>query len=159
CPAPEMAEPAAQALTIDRFEIVRHDIFDDEKGLAWPYRLANRAHAVTRESVIRREFLARPGDCPDREALAQTERNLRRLRVLRAATVETQPAASGRPDAVDVRVSTFDTWTTVPRLRFAKVGNRGVWTVGLAERNLFGRGQQVELARRSDLDRDETYLA
>jgi hypothetical protein len=159
CPVPEAPEPAVPAATIDRFDIVRHEVFDDEKGLSWPFRLVNRAHALTRESVIRRELLARPGDCPDHEALAQTERNLRGLGFLRDARVETRPAASGRPDGVDVRVSTFDTWTTVPRLQFARVGNRGVWTVGLSERNLLGRGQQVELARRSDLDRDETYVS
>ena len=34
-----------------------------------------------------------------------------------------------------------------------------MWTVGVAERNLFGRGQQVEVQRRSDIDRDQTLLS
>ena len=77
-----------------------------------------------------------PGDCADAEAVAQTERNLRTMGFLRDARVETVPSVSGGTGAVDVRVSTFDTWTTVPRLRVAQVGNRRVWTFGIAERAL-----------------------
>lgn len=139
--------------------IVRHDIFDPRAGrLSWPYRLVNRLHARTREEVIRREVLVAPGECADAEALAQTERNLRATGFLRDARVETVPAAGGA-GAVDVRVSTFDTWTTVPHLRIAQVGNRRLWTVGIGERNLFGRGQRVEIVRRSDIDRDETLFS
>ena len=39
------------------------------------------------------------------------------------------------------------------------MGNRRVWTLGISERNLLGRGQQIEVARRSDLDRDQTVVA
>jgi hypothetical protein len=144
--------------SIDRVEIVRSDVFDGEdETLAWPFRLANRLHAVTRESVVRRELLVGPGDCPDGEAIAQTERNLRRLGFLRDARVDVLPSPEGA--TVDLRVSTFDTWSTAPRLRFAKVGNRVVWTAGLAERNLLGRGQQVEVSRRGDLERDHTVVS
>lgn len=158
--APTACAEGRGAASIDRFEIVRHDIFDARGGaLPWPYRMANRLHARTRDDVVRRELLVEPGDCADAEALAQTERNLRGLGHLRDARVETAAAASGRPGAVDVHVTTFDTWTTVPHLRFAQVGNRRLWTVGIAERNLLGRGQQLEVQRRSDLDRDQTRVA
>jgi len=157
------ARPGAGAgpgATVDRVAIDRHDIFETGDGrLAWPYRLANRVHSRTREDVVRRELLLGPGECADAEAIAQTERNLRATGYLRDARVEAVPAASGATDAVDLRVSTFDTWTTLARLRMAQVGNRRVWTVGVAERNLFGRGQRVELERRSDIDRDETIVA
>jgi len=147
--------------TIDQVEIVRHHIFEERDGraLSWPYRLINRLHARTREDVIRRELLVASGECPDGESLAQTERNLRGTGFLRDARVDTVPAESEQPGAVDVRVSTFDTWTTVPRLRLAQVGNRRVWTVGIAERNLFGRGQHIEIQRRSDIDRDQTLVS
>lgn len=147
------------ATTIGAVEIVRHDIFDEQdEDLSWPFRLVNRLHPLTREEVIRRELLLEPGQCADGEALAQTERNLRRLAFLRDARVETRPAEGDRNDVVDVRVSTFDTWSTVPLFRLAKVGNRRVWTVGLSERNLFGRGQHLGIARKSDLDRDQTVF-
>jgi hypothetical protein len=152
--------PAERATTIGRFEIVRHDIFDEQgEPLAWPLRLVNRLHPITRESVIRREVLVATGECPDAEALAQTERNLRKLGFLRDARVELRAAESGLPDAVDVRVETFDAWTTVPQLQFAKVGNRRLWTLGLSERNLFGRGQRIEIQRRADLEREQTVFA
>jgi hypothetical protein len=145
---------------IDRVAIDRRDIFDERDGtLSWLYRLANRLHVRTREDVVRRELLVGSGDCADGEAIAQTERNLRGTGFLRDARVLTVPAETGRPGAVDLSVSTFDTWTTVPNLRFAKVGNRRVWTIGMAERNLFGRGQRVEVQRRSDIDRDETLVS
>jgi hypothetical protein len=155
------AATAADCGPVGSVEIVRHEIFAqrDGRGLAWPYRLANRLHSRTREDVIRRELLFASGECPDAESIAQTERNLRGAGFLRDARVETVPAEAGRPAAVDVRVSTYDRWTTVPSLRLAQVGNRRVWTVGVAERNLFGRGQQVEFQRRSDIDRDETLLS
>jgi hypothetical protein len=155
------AAPSATCAPVDRVEIIRHEIFEgrDGRALPWPYRLANRMHTRTREGVIRRELLVSSGECPDRESLAQTERNLRRAGFLRDARVEAVPAESGGPDVVDVRVSTFDTWTTVPSLRFMQVGNRRVWTAGVAERNLFGRGQEIAVQRRSDIDRDQTLVA
>ena len=146
---------------IDRVEIVRHDIFEADDGgtVSWPYRLANRLRFRTREDVIRRELLFSSDHCADAETLAQTERNLRQAAFLRDARVETSPAESGPPGAVDVRVSTWEKWTTVPMLGFMQVGNRSVWTIGIAERNLFGRGLHVEVQRRSDIDRDQTLLA
>jgi len=155
--------PAASTscVPIDRVEIVRHDIFEAQDGgtLSWPYGLANRLHFRTREDVVRRELLFAQQECADAETLAQTERNLRAMGFLREARVETVPAESGRPGAVDVRVSTWEKWTTAPQLGFAQVGNRTVWKVGIAERNLFGRGLSLEVQRRSDIDRDQTLLA
>lgn len=146
---------------VARIDIVRHEIFDGraDEGLAWPFRLANRLHTLTREDVIRRELLLASGDCIDDEAMAQTERNLRRLGFLRDARVETLPDERSTTHGMDLRVSTFDTWTTAPELRFAKVGNRVVWTVGVSEKNFLGGGQQIEVSRRSDLDRDQTMFS
>lgn len=145
---------------VEEVEIVRRPIFEERDGrpLSWPYRLANRLHVRTRDHVVRRELLFARGDCAGAEALAQTERNLRAAGFLRDARVETAAAGSGRPGAVDVRVSTHDRWSTVPSLRFAQVGGRRLWTVGIAERNLFGGGQHVEVQRRADVDRHETAL-
>jgi hypothetical protein len=152
--------PCPGGQPVARIDIVRHEIFDARgRALAWPFRLANRLHTLTREDVIRREVLLEQGACLDAEALAQTERNLRRLGFLRDARVDTVVGRTVDTPGVDVRVSTFDTWTTSPELRFAKVGNRVVWTAGVSETNLFGGGHQVQVSRRSDLDRDQTILS
>jgi hypothetical protein len=143
---------------VERVVIERNRVFDGRtQELPWPFRLANRIHTVTREGVVRQELLVGPGDCPDPEALAQTERNLRRLGFLRDAKIEVLPSHGG--ESVDLKVATFDTWSKAPRLRFAKVGNRLVWTLGVSEKNLLGRGQQVEVARRGELDREYSVVS
>ncbi len=140
--------------------VFSHPVFDvEDAGGAWPLRLANRLHVQTREEVIRRELLFAPGDDLDPERLAQTERNLRALVFLRDARVEARPAADGDEGDRDVDVRTFDAWSTSPEVRFAQVGRRTLWSVGVSEKNLLGRGQRVEVSRRADLDRQETFFA
>ena len=55
----------------------------------WAFRVADRLHIRTREEIIRQELLFAPGDPLDKEAIAQTERNLRALVFLRDARIET----------------------------------------------------------------------
>lgn len=146
---------------IERIEIVVEDVFDDGGGEPsfWGYRLANRLHIDTRESVIRRELLFVTGEPLDEEALAQTERNLRALPFLRDASVVAEPVD---PDddgdgPVVVRVTASDAWSTQPEVRLAKVGETWVWGVGGAETNFLGRGKQIRVLRDVGLDRDETF--
>jgi hypothetical protein len=154
-PAINKQEP--EAPVIGKIEIVVNNVFEEEGpgGLTWAYRLGNKIHIRTREEVIRRELLFASGEPLNPEALAQTERNLRSLAFLRDAKVETEEGENG---TVDVRVETFDSWSTIAQIRFAKVGNELVWTLGAAERNFLGRGKWIELTRRSDIDRDRTEL-
>jgi len=143
--------------SIGKIEIVAAEIFQDavdESGF-WGFRVADKLHIRTREEIIRQELLFAPGDPLDTEAIAQTERNLRALVFLRDARIETQTV---NEDTVDIQVLTFDCWTTVPEIRFGKIGNRWVWTLGASERNLLGRGKWAEVSRRSDLDRDDTFF-
>ncbi len=141
--------------SIGKIEIVASEIFQDDASSLWAFRIADKLHIRTREEIIRQELLFAAGDPLDPEAIAQTERNLRALVFLRDARIETQPV---NDDTVDVRVLTFDCWTTVPEIRFGRIGNRWVWTLGASERNLLGRGKWVEVSRRSGLDRDDTYF-
>ncbi len=151
---------ASSTPTIDSIEIVVEDVFEDS-GVTpdyWAYQLANQLHVETKESVIRRELLFREGDPLDREALAQTERNLRALPFLRKARVETHPPENDGSGSVRVRVVVGDSWSTVPEARLSKVGNEWVWSVGASEKNLFGRGKELQALHSSGLDRDETYV-
>jgi len=143
---------------VDSIEVVVEDVFEEEGFVPdlWAYRLANRLHIKTRESIIRQELLFTEGEPVSKEDLEQTERNLRALPFLRLARVETTPTKQGR---LRVRVVASDAWTTVPELRLAKVGNVWVWSAGAAERNLLGYGKQLRIARRSDIDRDQTFLS
>ncbi len=153
-----LAQPSAPI--IDSIEIQIEDVFEDG-GLTpdhWVYRLGNHLHVETKEVVIRRELLFREGEPLVPEALAQTERNLRALPFLRRARIETHPAQTDDTRAVRVRVVVGDSWSMLPEVRLAKVGNEWVWGVGASEGNLFGRGKELEAVHSSGLDRDETYV-
>jgi len=142
---------------IGNIEIISSDVFheaEEEDGL-WVYGFANKLHVQTRADIIRQELLFASGDPLDPKILAETERNLRNLIFIRDAKIETIPRDNG---TVDVRVQTFDAWSTVPELSFAKVGNEFTWGLGASERNLLGRGKQLELTFRHELERDSTNL-
>jgi hypothetical protein len=151
------SEEETRPLRIGDIELVINNVFEEGKEdvFSWAYRFGNKIHIRTREDVVRSELLFGTGDVLDKEALEQTERNLRGLTFIRDARVETYPAEGGK---VNIRVTTYDSWTLVPQIRFAKSANRIVWTLGVAERNLFGYGKWVDISRRSGLDRDETVF-
>ena len=147
-------------IRVGTIEIVVSEVFDAQRAsTSWPYRIANKLHVLTRESVVRQELLFASGDVYDPEAVAQTERNLRALAFFRDARVETTRVAGEAGSAVmNVRVNTWDAWSTVPELTFAKVGNRYIWEAGISEKNLLGRGKHVAVTTGSGIDRDVTRL-
>lgn len=147
------------APTIESISISVHDVFEDDDGTPalWPYRLANQLHLDTKKSVIRRELLFHEGDRLDREAIEQTERNLRALPFLRAARVETVPGET--EGTVGVRVVVSDSWSTTPEARLAKIGDEWVWGLGITEDNLLGRGKELQAMHAVDLDRESTFVA
>ena len=147
----------AAAPVIGAIEIDRREVFDDRSGGGFAaHRVANRVHVRTREQVVRRELLFASGDAVDRELIEQTERNLRGLSFLRDArieAVEVDADGDGRPERVDIRVTTWDRWSLSPRVDFEQVENRTKWELGASERNLLGFGKTVTASRRVNLDR------
>ena len=160
-PAPGAAQEEAQAAApgpvIGVIEIDRREVFDDRSGGVFAaHRIANRVHVRTREQVVRRELLFAPGERVDRELIEQTERNLRGLSFLRDARVETVDVdedGDGRPERIDVRVTTWDRWSLSPRVDFEQVEDRTKWELGASERNVLGFGKTVIASRRVNLDR------
>jgi len=151
------SEAAATPPPIGEIEIDRKEVFDTsrEDEDHWIFRLANTLHIATRETVIRHELLFAPGDPLDPELLAQTERNLRAYSFLRNARVTHSPDKDG---TARVKVETWDSWSTELQLGFATAGDVQTWMIGVAEKNLLGRGKHLEAARRSEIDRDSTTL-
>ena len=143
--------------SIGIIKIITNEVFDERSdGITAPYAAANTLHVRTRETVIRRELLFTTGDPVNSELLEQTERNLRALPFLRDARVETKPIdedGDGRPERVDVRVLTWDTWSLSPQLDFATVNDHATWTIGISEKNLLGLGKAASISRRRTLDR------
>ncbi|MFQ5743555.1 MAG: hypothetical protein ACE5HV_08195 [Acidobacteriota bacterium] len=158
-PASQGVDP--QARRIGKIEIIANDVFENGKWAEFlAFRAANKLHIRTRENIIRQELLFSSGDPLDAEELAQSERNLRALRFLRDARIETIPSTreGEENEVVDLRVTTWDVWTTSPEISFAKVGNKSTSTLGFSESNLLGRGKRIEFSRRSNLERDDTVV-
>ncbi len=150
--------PVPAPRLVESVEVVVEDVFEENGAVSdlWLYRAANRLHLKTRERIIRQELLFAEGETVTAEDLAQTERNLRALPFLRLARVEVTDVGD---DRVRVRVVTSDAWSTLPEFRISKVGNRWLWSAGASEQNLLGYGKQLRIARRADLDRDQTILS
>ena len=149
-------------IRVGTITIVAAEIFDeDPEGFSAPYAVANKLHIRTRDQVVERELLFATGQTLDAELLAQTERNLRGLRFLRDARVETtlvDEDGDGVADRADVLVRTWDAWSLSPRLDYSSIDTRSVYEVGASERNLLGLGKEISVSRRQNLDRTSNRL-
>jgi hypothetical protein len=134
-----------------RFVDVRaSDVFPAEESKGFVARVANGLHITTRPGIIRRELLLGPGELFDSAKAAETERNLRALRIFRRARVDTIRTDSG----LVLQVATRDAFTT--RIEGSIEGsNRSTerW-IGITETNLFGTATRVGLRYRQTADRD-----
>lgn len=115
------------------------------------FRLANRWHIVTRDSVIREQLLFASGDRFSARLLAESERLLRQNAYLYDAKIEPVRYSDG---VVDVRVWTRDLWTLMPGISLSRTGGKNRTRVSLSERNLLGRGVSVRLSYVENVDRD-----
>lgn len=146
-----VAEPLAPAVPtgtpIVAVVIDRHDVFDtDQPGQsAWPYRVANALHVMTREHFIRSQLLFREGDAYDPLTVEESARILRRLGFLNPVILHVRPV----PGGCAVVVETHDQWTTQAGLNYGRMGNRHHAGFALSEANLLGWGKTLTL----DFDR------
>ncbi|WKZ56759.1 MAG: POTRA domain-containing protein [Bdellovibrionota bacterium] len=125
------------------------EIFEGAE-LASFYRAANALKVSTRDDVIRREVLLKPGDKFDSFLLRETERELRLLGFIRQANVTAFPVEG--TDQVDLVVSVQDTWTIIPQLGFSSGTGNDKITAGMAESNLMGFGKRLEALYEEDED-------
>jgi len=148
----ESPDPVVGSITIENGSIF--DLEDPEEN-NFLYRLANKAHATTRPQVIEQQLLFEPGDEFSSQALAESERILRGNRYLQKAQIEAVPNATG---SMDIKVSTADTWTLIPKLSLSRSGGENSSAFGVKEMNLLGTGIGLEAAFKSDVDRDSKVL-
>ncbi|HVO08201.1 MAG TPA: hypothetical protein VMT83_15520, partial [Burkholderiaceae bacterium] len=78
-PLPSFAELEASGAVIGEIRVVTANVFDtnDPQENNSFFRLANALHIQTRESVIRRALLFKPGDTVSVRVIEETERLLR----------------------------------------------------------------------------------
>jgi hypothetical protein len=149
---PSDAQLQAAHAVIGKIDIDPRNIFEESdprenKGL---YRLADRLHVRTKPSTIRAQLLFRSGDLYSAQRLAETERNLRKLVFIYDAKVFPVRYADG---TVDVMVITRDVWTLSPSISFGRSGGTNSTSYSLQEENLLGWGKDLEIGRRSNVDR------
>jgi outer membrane protein assembly factor BamA len=161
--SPSMADDAlpsaddleAMGAVIGEITYEKLNVFDttqpgENKSL---FRLANRWHMMTRDSVIRQQLLFSPGDRFSKRLLAESERLLRQNDYLYDAKIEPVKYDSG---VVDVRVRTRDLWTLMPGFSVSRSGGENRSRVSVSERNLLGRGVSLRLSYLDTVDREST---
>lgn len=142
---------------IKEVRFVRNDVFDlEQRHTYWFHRFANRTHKVTTEATLQEDVLFKAGDVLDAEILAETERLLRTRRYLRKVEVRvTQQCADQQ---VIVTISSWDNWSLLPKVSASREGGESRSTFGLAEDNLFGTGNQINLDYEHDSERTSYLL-
>ena len=129
-------------------------MFDRSESTNWLFRAANKVHVVTREYVVTRELLLKPGDQIDSATVAETERNLRKLGIFRDVEIDTVRTTSG----LGLNVTTYDSWTTQLYTSFKAGGDQITWAIGVTEKNLLGTQNKASIRYTDDPDRSTTQF-
>jgi len=135
--------------TIRNITINIHPIFEGEE-LPFLYRAANTLKIASRQKIVRRELLFKEGDPYDELHIRESVRRLRLLKYLRRISIK--PQADG--DYVDIIVEVQDTWTFIPQFSYSTGVGRDKRTVGVAESNVLGYGNRLEVAYQQDEARE-----
>lgn len=144
--------------TISAMMFVQYNVFDlTEHGTFWLHRFANATHIISTEQTINADLLFTEGAPLKLAELAETERLLRSRRYLRDAKVEVVQYCAADNTAV-VKVSTWDNWSLLPKVDFSSEGGKSKYSLGIAEDNVLGSGNQIQLDYAKDSERTG-YLA
>ncbi|MDP1915528.1 MAG: BamA/TamA family outer membrane protein [Myxococcales bacterium] len=131
-------DPNANGKPIDEVFVEREEIFPEENP-----KFFDILHIKTRDSVVRREVLLKPGGVWDDQRALETERNLRRLFFLSVAKVVPVKAPNGR---VNVLVVTQDKWSLRLSNSFTLIGSLLQFLqLTLVEVNFNGWGQSLSI--------------
>ena len=147
---------AQEPLKIGQVTLHTVDVFSPEEAShGWIYRAADALHITTRESAIRKFLLFQEGDPYDPVRLEETERNLRGLPFLKAASVVAREPHEG---IVDVEVTTQDAWTTQPGLSLGRKGGVTTYSFSFEEKDFLGTGRHGAIAYGKDVDRITRHI-
>jgi len=154
---PQDQELERRKAVIGKIEIRVEDVFNPELPGEdwWPYRLVNTLHISTRDKVVRDLLLFAEGDPYSRRILDETERLLRADKLFFDAWVR---PVRVRGQQVDVEVVVRDVWTLTAGVRFRREGGQNQTGINLQDRNFLGTGKDIDLERRTDVDRTTTLV-
>ena len=150
---PSLDEIEASGAIIGDIILDKQNVFDlsnpEENNSL--YRLANRWHIMTRDSVIRNQLLFREGDPFSKRLIEESERLLRQNAYFYDVRIAPVRYADG---IVDIRVWTRDLWTLIPGASISRSGGENRVRATISEKNLLGRGITVRLNYVDDVDRE-----
>ena len=154
----DVAQLEADATIIGNITLIKQDVFDltDERENNFLYRLVNKLHIITKDHVIEKQLLFKPGDLYSKRLSDESERILRSNRYLFGVTIAPTEVHDG---VVDLSVKTRDVWTLKPSLSLSRKGGEDKTILGIHELNLLGRGQTVRVVRVEDVDRTSNSFA
>ncbi len=152
--APPASAQVPNGLKISTILVNNQNVFDEsdtlENGLF--YTSANFLHVKTRNRVIKQQLLFREGDSYSQRDIEESERILRSNKYIREAHID----AMQQGDEVVVYVITSDTWSTKPTFSFGRVGGKNKSEIGIEEENFLGRGINLGISYRKDIDRNSS---
>lgn len=135
---------------IDTIIIDVSNVFAPDEATRGFNRLMNIVHFPTNAFVIRQHLLFAVGDTVNVDALSQTERNLRQLRLFSTVAIDTIRVEN----RLGVRVETRDAISLTPTIGFSSTGTTVTWALGVTESNLLGSGNRVSWIYRNEVDRN-----
>jgi hypothetical protein len=154
-------EPAPAGKTIGTIYVVNQDVFSRRD---WLFQWFNIFHRTTRENILRRELLIKPGRPYDQALVDESMRNLQSPPTVVIATgqqlsppelssvVAIVPVRSATPGMVDVLAVTRDVWSLRFNTNFEFQQNvLTLLDTSLSENNLFGWRKYLSLGFTLDL--------
>ena len=148
-------DPAPQGKTIGKIHVVNQDVFSKRD---WYFQLFNIFHWTTRDYILERELLLRPGQAYDQALVEESTRNLQSPAGIvvggktvaqpeLSSVVVLLPVASAVPGQVDLLLVTRDIWSLRFNTTFEYQGERAdvVPDVAVGEQPV--RLAQVPVAR------------
>lgn len=125
--------------TIGEITIDRKQVFDP--GGKWLERTANKTHMLTRERVIRRDLLFKPGEELDPQLIVRTKQLLRSRDYIADIEIDVKPDSIDST-RVNLRITTRDSWTISAD---GALHSEGRTMVGLSDANIFGTGNSLKV--------------
>jgi len=155
---PDLLDLQNNEAIIGKIIIKRFNVFDlnkPEENIAL-FRLANRIHIMTRESVIRNLLLFKSGDTFTRQSMEESERILRDSSFIFDAKIY---PVRYKDNIVDIEVDTRDVWTLKGSINFSRQGGSNSISADVHESNLLGYGKDLSLNVGSDVIRGEKNIS
>ncbi|MBI5326177.1 MAG: hypothetical protein HZB41_13055 [Ignavibacteriae bacterium] len=126
---------------INEIYLDKKDVFDSTQS-DWFFAasLANSLHVMTKDYIIEDELLFDKDDELDYDAIYETERNLRGMRLFTKVKIDVD---SINDYLCNINITTQERWSTNPSILFGTGGNQTNWGGKLEEHNLIGTGTNI----------------